>query len=111
LPLIERKRWLARLLAKPSARFIVEHLTRDGPAIFDHVCRWGWSVEANERSRERPRLQGHRAEALRAVAGASIAPPPNLRETNEIVPGEPQFNHSTQAQPILRETGVSSGGG
>jgi len=37
---------------------------------------------------------------LRAIAGASIAPPPNLRETIEIVAGPPQFNHSTQAQPV-----------
>jgi hypothetical protein len=58
-----------------------------------------------------PDCKGIEPRPLRAVAGASIAPPPNLRETNEIVPGEPQFNHSTQAQPVLRETGVSSGGG
>ena len=41
-----------------------------------------------------PDCKGIEPRPLRAVAGASIAPPPNLRETNEIVPGEPQFNHS-----------------
>jgi len=45
-------------------------------------------------------LSNGKPRPLRAVAGASIAPPPNLRETIEIVPGTPQFNHSTQAQPV-----------
>jgi hypothetical protein len=42
LPLIERKRWLARLIgrAKHAIQF-VEHLTDDGPTVFDHVCRLG----------------------------------------------------------------------
>ena len=42
LPLIERKRRLARLIgrAKHAIRF-VEHLTDDGPTVFDHVCRMG----------------------------------------------------------------------
>ena len=43
LPLIERKRRLARLLGRAKRRAIqfVEHLTGDGPTIFDHVCRMG----------------------------------------------------------------------
>jgi bifunctional non-homologous end joining protein LigD len=42
LPLIERKRRLARLLgrAKHAIRFN-EHLTSDGPTVFEHVCRLG----------------------------------------------------------------------
>ena len=42
LPLIERKRRLARLIgrAKHAIRF-VEHLADDGPTVFDHVCRMG----------------------------------------------------------------------
>ena len=42
LPLIERKRRLARLIGKVkhAIRF-VEHLTDDGPTVFDHVCRMG----------------------------------------------------------------------
>ena len=43
LPLLERKRRLARLLGwakRPSIQF-VEHLTGDGPTIFEHVCRMG----------------------------------------------------------------------
>jgi bifunctional non-homologous end joining protein LigD len=42
LPLIERKRRLARLIgrAKHAIRF-VGHLTGDGPTIFAHVCRMG----------------------------------------------------------------------
>jgi bifunctional non-homologous end joining protein LigD len=43
LPLIERKRRLAKLIGKSQRRAIrfVEHLTCDGPTIFHHVCRMG----------------------------------------------------------------------
>ena len=43
LPLIERKRRLAKLLGKSQRRGIrfVEHLMGDGPTIFEHVCRMG----------------------------------------------------------------------
>jgi bifunctional non-homologous end joining protein LigD len=43
LPLIARKRRLAKLIGKAKRRAIrfVEHLTGDGPTIFDHVCRMG----------------------------------------------------------------------
>ena len=42
LPLIERKRRLGRLLGKAgdAIRF-VEHLTHDGPIVFEHACRMG----------------------------------------------------------------------
>ena len=43
LPLIERKRRLARLLGRAKRRAIrfTEHLTGDGPTVFEHVCRMG----------------------------------------------------------------------
>jgi bifunctional non-homologous end joining protein LigD len=43
LPLIERKRRLAKLLGRAKRRSIkfVEHLTGAGPAVFEHVCRMG----------------------------------------------------------------------
>jgi bifunctional non-homologous end joining protein LigD len=43
LPLIERKRRLARLIGRAQRRAIrlVEHLTGDGPTVFEHVCRMG----------------------------------------------------------------------
>ena len=43
LPLIERKRRLARLIGKAKRRAIRfnEHLTGDGPTVFEHVCRMG----------------------------------------------------------------------
>ena len=43
LPLIERKRRLARLIgrAKRHAIRFNEHLADDGPTVFDHVCRMG----------------------------------------------------------------------
>ena len=42
LPLIERKRRLAKLIGrvKYAIRF-VEHVTGDGPTVFEHVCRMG----------------------------------------------------------------------
>ena len=43
LPLIERKRRLAKLLGRAKRRAIqfIEHLTGDGPTVFEHVCRMG----------------------------------------------------------------------
>jgi bifunctional non-homologous end joining protein LigD len=43
LPLIERKRRLAKLLGRSKRRAIqfTEHLTGDGQTVFDHVCRMG----------------------------------------------------------------------
>jgi len=43
LSLIERKRRLARLVggAKRRAIRFTEHLTGDGPTVFEHVCRMG----------------------------------------------------------------------
>ena len=61
LPLLERKRRLARLLgwAKRPSIQLVEHLTGDGPTIFDHVCRLG--LEASCRSGSMPPIAaGHR---------------------------------------------------
>jgi bifunctional non-homologous end joining protein LigD len=43
LPLLERKRRLAQLLGRGKRRAIQysEHLTGDGPTVFDHACRMG----------------------------------------------------------------------
>jgi bifunctional non-homologous end joining protein LigD len=44
LPLIERKRRLARLLGRTKqwrAIQLVEHLEDDGPTVFGHICRMG----------------------------------------------------------------------
>ena len=43
MPLIERKRRLKKLLGRAKRRSIqfVEHLTGDGPTVFEHVCRMG----------------------------------------------------------------------
>ena len=43
LPLIERKRRLARLLGRAKRRAIrySEHLAGDGPTVFEHICRMG----------------------------------------------------------------------
>jgi bifunctional non-homologous end joining protein LigD len=43
LPLIERKRRLAKLIGRAKRRAIRfnEHLTGDGPTVFEHVCRMG----------------------------------------------------------------------
>ena len=43
LPLIERKWRLFKLIGRAKRRAIqfVEHLTDDGPTVFEHVCRMG----------------------------------------------------------------------
>lgn len=43
LPLIDRKRRLAKLIGRAKRRAIrlSEHLTGDGPTVFEHVCRMG----------------------------------------------------------------------
>jgi ATP-dependent DNA ligase len=43
LPLIERKRRLKKLIGRAKRRAIRfnEHLTGDGPTVFEHVCRMG----------------------------------------------------------------------
>ena len=43
LPLIERKQRLAQLLVRTKRQVIrfTEHLTGDGPNVFDHACRMG----------------------------------------------------------------------
>ena len=43
LPLIERKQRLKKLIGRSKQRAIQfnEHLTGDGPTVFDHVCRMG----------------------------------------------------------------------
>jgi hypothetical protein len=60
LPLIERKRRLARLLGRAKRRSIrfTEHLTGDGPTVFDHVCRMGLEGIVSKR-RMRPIAAGH----------------------------------------------------
>ena len=45
-------------------------------------------AQARARERPRPAWSNGKPRPLRAVAGASIAPPPNLREIIEIVPSE-----------------------
>jgi ATP-dependent DNA ligase len=51
LPLIERKRRLKKLISKSQRRAIrfVEHLTGDGPTIFEHVCRMGLEGTVSKR--------------------------------------------------------------
>ena len=43
LPLIERKQRLARLIGRAKRQTIHfnEHLTGDGPTVFNHACRMG----------------------------------------------------------------------
>ena len=44
VPLIERKWGFFKLIGKAKRRAIrlTEHLTGDGPTVFQHVCRMGW---------------------------------------------------------------------
>jgi bifunctional non-homologous end joining protein LigD len=51
-PLLERKFRLFKLIGKAQRRAIRynEHLTGDGPTIFDHVCRMGLEGVVSKRT-------------------------------------------------------------
>jgi bifunctional non-homologous end joining protein LigD len=58
LPLIKRKRRLARLIgsrAKRRAIRFTEHLTGDGSTVFEHVCRMGLEGIVSKRTDARYR--------------------------------------------------------
>ena len=57
LPLIKRKRRLARLIgrAKRCSIQFTEHLTGDGPTVFEHVCRMGLEGIVSKRTDARYR--------------------------------------------------------
>jgi bifunctional non-homologous end joining protein LigD len=48
----QRKRRLAKLIGKAQRRAIrlVEHLTGDGPTLFEHVCRLGLEGVVSKRT-------------------------------------------------------------
>ena len=74
LSLLQRKRRLARLLGRakrPSIQF-VEHLTGDGPTIFDHVCRLGLEGIVSKRT-DAPYRSGPSKAWLKAKNPASEA--------------------------------------
>jgi bifunctional non-homologous end joining protein LigD len=74
LPLIERKRRLAKLIGKSQRRAIrfVEHLTGDGPTVFDHVCRMGLEGIVSKRV-DAPYRSGMSATWLKAKNPESAA--------------------------------------
>ena len=74
LPLIERKRRLAKLIGKAQRRAIqfVEHLTGDGPTIFDHVCRMGLEGIVSKRT-DAPYRSGPSRTWLKSKNPASVA--------------------------------------
>ena len=95
LPLIERKRRLAKLLGKSKRRAIqfVEHLTGDGPTVFDHVCQHGAGghrVEADGRALSQRAVEdvaqvekpGERGGAPGARGGVALDPPTVIRCMN-----------------------------
>ncbi len=63
VPLIERKRRLARLLGRAKRRSIrfVEHPTGDGPTVFRHVCNMGLEGIVSKRTDARYRSGPSRA--------------------------------------------------
>ena len=52
------------------------------------------------------RLSNGKPRPLRAVAGASIAPPPNLREMVEIVPPHTSWIHSGRSGTLVARVGM-----
>ena len=82
LPLIERKRRLAKLLGKAKRRSIrfTEHLTGDGPTVFEHVCRMGLegivSKKVDAPNSSGPSKTWLRSGAPRERGGLAITPHP-----------------------------------
>jgi ATP-dependent DNA ligase len=74
LPLIERKRRLARLIGKARPRAIrySEHLAGDGPTVFEHVCRMGLEGIVSKRT-DAPYRSGPSKVWLKAKNPASEA--------------------------------------
>ncbi|MBV9305260.1 MAG: PHB depolymerase family esterase, partial [Acidobacteriaceae bacterium] len=67
-PLLERKRWLERLLrAQREGLLYVEHLTGDGMMIFAHACRLG--LEAQPGPGE---IRSHRVEKYLCTAATKM---------------------------------------
>jgi bifunctional non-homologous end joining protein LigD len=78
LPLIERKRRLKKLLGRAKRLSIqfVEHLTGDGPTVFDHVCRMGLEGIVSKRT-DAPYRSGPSKTWVKAKNPASDAVPPS----------------------------------
>jgi bifunctional non-homologous end joining protein LigD len=74
LPLIKRKRRLAKLIGKAKRRSIrfTEHLTGDGPTVFEHVCRMGLEGIVSKRS-DAPYRSGRSRTWLKSKNPASAA--------------------------------------
>ena len=99
LPLIERKQRLKKLIGRSKQRAIQfnEHLTGDGPTVFDHVCRMGLEgivskrVDAPYRSGPsktwlKSKKSGERGGAPGARGGVALATPSGhqMRELGSI---------------------------
>jgi len=74
LPLIERKRRLAKLIGKAKRRAIqfVEHLPGDGPTVFRHVCNMGLEGIVSKRT-DAPYRSGRSRTRLKSNNPASVA--------------------------------------
>jgi bifunctional non-homologous end joining protein LigD len=74
LPLIERKRRLAKLIGRAKRRAIrfTEHLTGDGPTVFAHVCRMGLEGIVSKRT-DAPYRSGRSRTWLKSKNPASAA--------------------------------------
>ena len=83
LPLIERKWRLFRLLGKARRRAIrfVEHLTGDGPTVFEHVCWLGPEGIVSKRT-DAP----HRSEPSKMCSSRKNATSEAVRRKREEVP-------------------------
>ena len=81
LPLINRKRRLTKLIGKAKRRSIrfTEHLTGDGPAVFEHVCRMGLEGIVSKRT-DAPYRSGPSRTWLKSKNPASAAVRPEREE-------------------------------
>jgi bifunctional non-homologous end joining protein LigD len=80
LPLIERKRRLAKLIGKAKQRTIrYSELTGDGPTVFAHVCRMGLEGIVSKRT-DAPYRSGPSKTWLKSKNPASKAVPREREE-------------------------------
>jgi hypothetical protein len=123
LPLIERKRRLDRLLGRAVRQTIHfnEHLTGDGPTVFDHVCRMGpgrHRVQAGGRALSRWAIQdvaeveepSERGGAAGARGRVALTLSEPTRETSmSLIPLPPI--HDPLPSPAPRPAACLAGGG
>jgi len=111
LPLLERKRRLARLLGRPQQWRAIQygnHLTGDGPTVFEHVCRMGLEGIVSKRT-DAPYRSGRSRTWLKSKNPASAAVRRGRQES--VTKSPDQSLYLSFGSPVrMRLGGVEDGG-